>query len=58
MKVREVVAGGVGGDGAAGGLTELRAGGLAELAGVGVLAIQRVDIQNLGADRKILIAHF
>ena len=50
MKVRQVVAGGVGGDGAAGGLAELRAGRLAELAGIGLQSVHRIDVHHFGVN--------
>ena len=57
-EVGEVVAGGVGGDGAAGGLAEEGAGGLTVLIVVGVLAVERVDIEDFGADGEELVAGF
>ena len=58
VEVGQVVAGGIGRDGAAGGLAEQRAGGLAEVAAVGIRAVQRIRIQNLGTDGLKLVAHF
>ncbi len=56
-KIGEIVAGGIARDRAVRRLPQMRAGRFAELAGVGVGAVQRIDIQNLGADGHEFIAH-
>src|SRR5260370_40661654 len=47
-EIGQVVAGGVGGNRAAGGLSQLSAGRLAELPRVGVQPVYRVDVHHFG----------
>src|SRR5271157_23858 len=56
-EIREAVAGSVRRDRAAGRLAQLRTGGLAERSGVGILTINRIGVQNFGADVQVLVTH-
>src|SRR5271170_8524718 len=56
-EVGEVIAGRVTGDSATGSLAELRARGLAKLTRELVLAVKRVDVENLGPHDQRFITH-